>query len=45
MRSTVIVHRDPIAGSYLSVENFTAPSIIAPVVVPECQLDLGWLFG
>jgi Uma2 family endonuclease len=44
-RSTVIVHRDPIAGNYRTVESFTSGSVIAPVAIPECQLDLGWLFA
>jgi Uma2 family endonuclease len=43
-RSCVIVHRDRLAGSYRSVESFDAPTVIAPITAPSCQLDLGWLF-
>jgi Uma2 family endonuclease len=40
----VIVHRQPNASGYQDVHQFGAEAVIAPLAVPECQLDLSWLF-
>jgi Uma2 family endonuclease len=43
-RQAVLVHRNPSADRYESVESFNTGSSIAPLAEPECRLDLTWLF-
>jgi Uma2 family endonuclease len=43
-RKSVIVHRNPVSTRYRSTETFEVGRTIAPASVPDCQLDLGWLF-
>jgi Uma2 family endonuclease len=40
----VIIHREPNDAGYRLVEAFGPAGTISPLSVPECQLDLGWLF-
>ena len=40
----VLVHRDPSEAGYRTVEIFGPQGSIAPLTIPECQLDLAWLF-
>jgi Uma2 family endonuclease len=43
-QQVVLVHRNPAANRYESIESFTTTSTIAPLAAPECRLDLAWLF-
>jgi Uma2 family endonuclease len=43
-RKSVRVHRNPSGAKFRSVEVFQSGTTIAPAALPECQLDLGWLF-
>jgi Uma2 family endonuclease len=43
-KQVVLIHRQPTSTSYASVETFGVGATIAPMSVPECRLDLGWLF-
>lgn len=40
----VIVHRQPSSGAYQDVQQLDSKSKIAPLAVPNCELDLKWLF-
>jgi Uma2 family endonuclease len=40
----VIVHREAGPLGYADVQQYKAPATVASPAVPECQLDLGWLF-
>jgi Uma2 family endonuclease len=40
----LIVHRDPAGATYRHVTTFVAGSSLAPMAVPDCKLDLAWLF-
>jgi Uma2 family endonuclease len=42
---SLIVHRQADAGSYADTKRLGADASDSPLAVPECQLDLGWLFG
>jgi Uma2 family endonuclease len=43
-RQVAMIHRNPTGNRYEIVETFAAGSTIAPIAVPECHLDLTWLF-
>ncbi len=43
-KQLVLIHREPVGASYKRVEAFGLGSTIAPVAVPDCRLDLNWLF-
>jgi Uma2 family endonuclease len=40
----VIVHRQPSAGAYQEVQQLDSKSKIAPLAIPNCELELKWLF-
>jgi Uma2 family endonuclease len=40
----VLIHREPAGASYKRFETFGAGATIAPDLVPNCRLDLDWLF-
>lgn len=42
-RKLVIVHREPVGAGYREVQQFGSDATIAPLAVPDCKLDLGWL--
>jgi Uma2 family endonuclease len=41
---SIIVHRQPTGTTYRDVNVFTIGSAISPASVPNCSLDLAWLF-
>lgn len=43
-RQIIVVHRNPVATGYETVEQFAADATIAPLAAPNCRLDVGWLF-
>jgi Uma2 family endonuclease len=43
-RGNLIVHRQPSAGGYLEVRQLDSKSKVAPLAIPECELELKWLF-
>jgi Uma2 family endonuclease len=43
-QKSVRVHRNPTGARYQDVETFAVGGTIAPAAVPECRLDLAWLF-
>lgn len=43
-KQSILVHREPSGASYEHVDVFTIGSAISPASVPECRLDLNWLF-
>jgi Uma2 family endonuclease len=42
---TVEVHRDPRDGRYFSIQSFGPGATVAPIAVPESQLDVTALFA
>ena len=43
-REVLVVHREPHALGYRSTQEFRAGATIAPLQLPDCQLNLNWLF-
>jgi len=43
-RQEVLVHRNPQSSHYESVGTFTANAAISPAALPQCCIELGWLF-
>ena len=43
-KQVVLVHRDPAGSTHKRVETAGVESVLTPAGVPECRLDLAWLF-
>jgi Uma2 family endonuclease len=43
-RQEVLVHRNPQSNRYESVSTFAVGTTIAAAQLPECRVELGWLF-
>jgi Uma2 family endonuclease len=43
-RQEVLVHRNPQSNRYENISTFAVGATIAPVLLPDCHVNLGWLF-